>query len=218
MSNDSQPISRLSNLASQLGVSDSQLRIASGALIGASAALIAHHVASPPPPLVLQKPDRNTPDTLPSYDEDPSDPDRYWTCDPKGDSRLVFAKSGPGSKEACAPATLVEMVEGALQRCPDALALAVERPLPNNDGTAAALPADKWVKWSYREYVEDVKLAGKAFMALGVEEYGSVTAFGFNAPEWFITSLGSMIIGGKCAGIYPTDTVYCWDKYERKII
>jgi long-subunit acyl-CoA synthetase (AMP-forming) len=35
---------------------------------------------------------------------------------------------------------------------------------------------------------------------------GTVTVFGFNAPEWHISAMGAIFAGGKPAGIYPTDT------------
>ena len=48
----------------------------------------------------------------------------------------------------------------------------------------------KWVKWSYRDYLNDVRCAARAFVACGLEERGAVAIFGFNSPEWFISSLG----------------------------
>ena len=91
-------------------------------------------------------------------------------------------------------------------RTPSHLALAVERPLPKNDGVAAALPMSSWQQWTWSQYDQAVRTAAKGFIELGTPFYGSVTIFGFNAPEWHISSLAAMCLGGKCAGIYPSDT------------
>ena len=40
----------------------------------------------------------------------------------------------------------------------------------------------------------------------GVEQFGSVSIFGFNAPEWMISAFGAMYCGAKYVGIYSTDT------------
>ncbi len=116
---------------------------------------------------------------------------------------------------------MVTLLESTLKRCPNALALAVERPCPKNDGVAAAFPLEQWKRWTWAEYFADIKTAAKGFMALGMPQFGSVTVFGFNAPEWHISSLASMIAGGKVAGVYPTDTVYknlfcAWTKMNNK--
>ncbi len=50
-----------------------------------------------------------------------------------------------------------------------------------------------------------MKLAAKCFIALGTPHFGAITVWGLNAPEWHMSSLASMILGGKTAGIYPTD-------------
>jgi len=41
---------------------------------------------------------------------------------------------------------------------------------------------------------------------LGLEAFGSVAIFGFNAPEWLIAGMGAVLAGAKFAGIYGTDT------------
>ena len=46
----------------------------------------------------------------------------------------------------------------------------------------------------------------KAFMSVGVEQFDSVAIFGFNAPEWIMAAMSSILCGAKSAGIYPTDT------------
>jgi len=68
------------------------------------------------------------------------------------------------------------------------------------------LPRDEWQKWTYEDYLRDVRRAAKGFVALGLQPFESVNVWGFNAPEWHMSSIASMFAGGKCAGLYPTDT------------
>ena len=42
---------------------------------------------------------------------------------------------------------------------------------------------DKWVKWSYSEYLSEVEAAARAFIALGLEPRHGVAIIGFNSPE-----------------------------------
>merc|ERR1712159_247699 len=43
-------------------------------------------------------------------------------------------------------------------------------------------------------------------MKLGLSRHESVNIWGFNSPEWVIAANAAMWAGGKCAGLYPTDT------------
>ena len=75
-------------------------------------------------------------------------------------------------------------------------------------GTAPSLPWEEWTKWTWGEVLEDVQIAAKGFYCLGgLRSFGTVTIHGFNAPEWILSALAAMHVGGKNAGIYPTDTV-----------
>lgn len=88
-------------------------------------------------------------------------------------------------------------------------ALRVERPLPplGADGTAPpSLPVDQWQTWNFGKYYEDVRTAARGFISLGLTQFGTVTVFGFNAPEWHISAMAAVFVGAKPAGIYPTDT------------
>merc|ERR1712023_599167 len=49
-------------------------------------------------------------------------------------------------------------------------------------------------------------MGAKAFMSLGVEQFGSASIFGFNSPERCISAFGAILCGGKYVGIYSTDT------------
>src|SRR5687768_3950134 len=63
-----------------------------------------------------------------------------------------------------------------------------------------------WQTISWREYREQVRLAARALMALGVEPGECVVLIGANSPEWFIGNVGAIAAGGIPAGIYTTST------------
>jgi long-chain-fatty-acid--CoA ligase ACSBG len=54
---------------------------------------------------------------------------------------------------------------------------------------------DKWTSITYKEYHEKVEKIAKAFMKLGLEQYGSVSVLAFNCPEWFISQLATIHAG-----------------------
>jgi long-chain-fatty-acid--CoA ligase ACSBG len=88
-------------------------------------------------------------------------------------------------------------------------ALMVERPVPEiKDGSPPppALPLDQWTKWTFSEYMDDIRNAAKGMVKLGFQSFDSVNIWGFNSPEWVIAALASSFAGGKVAGLYPTDT------------
>ncbi len=65
---------------------------------------------------------------------------------------------------------------------------------------------DTWVPTSWREYVFQVRQAGRALIALGVEPETNVAILGFNRPEWTITLLAAMTANAAGAGIYATNS------------
>ncbi len=68
----------------------------------------------------------------------------------------------------------------------------------------AVRTASGWVKTTWTEYVDQVKEASRALMALGLQNGGMICILGFNRPEWVITDLAAMMTGGVPAGIYTT--------------
>mmetsp|Transcript_14058 Transcript_14058/g.34825 ORF Transcript_14058/g.34825 Transcript_14058/m.34825 type:complete len:779 (+) Transcript_14058:115-2451(+) len=193
--------SRIEQVASQLNVSPFTVKVGAGAAVGAVAAVA---MGGRRAPFELEDPAQNTPETLPVYDGK----GEAWVADQKAEATIHFAPAGPGSAKTTPAITAVDLVAKIEQSHPAHLALAVERPCPKNDGKGAeSLPLDKWTKWTWKEYIDDSKTAAKAFAAFGMEQFGSITIFGVNAPEWHIGALGAMLGGGKVAGIYPSDTV-----------
>ena len=62
----------------------------------------------------------------------------------------------------------------------------------------------RWQPTTYRVFVEQIRTAARALMALGFPRGGKVAILGFNRPEWVILDHASMMAGGACAGIYTT--------------
>ena len=53
-----------------------------------------------------------------------------------------------------------------------------------------------WKYWSYTDYYKDIMCFARAFIKLGLEERHSVCISGFNGPEWFLSTMGSIFSGG----------------------
>jgi long-chain-fatty-acid--CoA ligase ACSBG len=80
------------------------------------------------------------------------------------------------------PETVCEMLERTTSKFPSTDALCVKR-----DG--------EWKKWTYAEYLADVRRAAKSLIKVGLERFAGVCIMGFNAPEWLIGSLGTIYAG-----------------------
>jgi len=104
--------------------------------------------------------------------------------------------------------TLVQLLAAAAEAKGDRPALRVERPVPAiaDKKVPPALPIEEWTTWTYAEYHADVRRAAQGLVSLGMKTFESVNIWGFNAPEWHMAGLAGMFAGGKCAGLYPTDT------------
>eukprot|EP00929_Paragymnodinium_shiwhaense_P034324 TRINITY_DN186_c0_g2_i1.p1 TRINITY_DN186_c0_g2~~TRINITY_DN186_c0_g2_i1.p1 ORF type:complete len:748 (+),score=148.39 TRINITY_DN186_c0_g2_i1:62-2305(+) len=146
-------------------------------------------------------------------------PDEYPALDagkhfgvlPDYEHPIHFSKTGLMSEAVTPARTIPDILAAAAKSFPDFCALAVERqglaaPSPRGPADAPALPWASWKKWTWRQYYEDARRAAKAFQVLGVQKFGSVSIFGFNAPEWVLSAFGVMLCGGKYVGIYLTDT------------
>jgi long-chain acyl-CoA synthetase len=62
----------------------------------------------------------------------------------------------------------------------------------------------RWRPTSWKQYVEQIRTAARALIALGLEPGGKVALLGFNRPEWVIFNHAAMAAGGAGAGIYTT--------------
>lgn len=139
------------------------------------------------------------------------------------------------------------------EKCGSKPALRVERPCPAlgaNGEAPPALPEEAWKTWSWRDYYEDARKAGKGywdscsfkgfhvlidfsvlfgssapfstlqplpppllrrcaapgFVKCGLQPFETVAVWGFNAPEWMLSTYAASMAAGKSAGLYPTDT------------
>eukprot|EP00929_Paragymnodinium_shiwhaense_P107969 TRINITY_DN74306_c0_g1_i1.p1 TRINITY_DN74306_c0_g1~~TRINITY_DN74306_c0_g1_i1.p1 ORF type:complete len:764 (+),score=220.74 TRINITY_DN74306_c0_g1_i1:69-2360(+) len=132
----------------------------------------------------------------------------HWTTDCTQVVPPRFAKSGLCSEEQAPSRTLMDFLTLAAQKNGANPAFMIERPCPElKDGKCPpALPLNEWKKWTYKEYLEQVRAAAKGFISLGFQKFDSVNIWGFNSPEWMIAAIASGFAGGKVAGLYPTDT------------
>jgi long-chain acyl-CoA synthetase len=60
-----------------------------------------------------------------------------------------------------------------------------------------------WQMTGWATYVQQVRQAGKALIALGVKPGDHVAIAGFNRPEWVVFHLAALCVGGASAGVYP---------------
>ncbi len=79
-----------------------------------------------------------------------------------------------------------------------------------------------WRPTSWGEYAGQVRRAGRALVALGVEPGNPVTVLGFNRPEWLIFDVAAMTAGAVPAGIYttssPDEVAYILNHSEAPVI
>jgi long-chain acyl-CoA synthetase len=70
--------------------------------------------------------------------------------------------------------------------------------------------------------MQQVRQAGRALIALGVEPETNVAILGFNRPEWSIMILGAMTVNAAGAGIYttnsPAEVQYIIDHAECRVV
>ena len=88
-----------------------------------------------------------------------------------------LAEEGIASAEGCPPTTLPALFAEAVAKAPAALALQVERPLPQlvkGLPPPPALPQEEWQKWTFEQYYSECRVAARAFMA-SVESAGDLS-------------------------------------------
>jgi len=62
-----------------------------------------------------------------------------------------------------------------------------------------------WLETTWGQYLEEVRQAAKALIALGLEPGDKTAILGFNRPEWVIFHVGSMTSATIPSGIYTTN-------------
>jgi long-chain acyl-CoA synthetase len=82
--------------------------------------------------------------------------------------------------------------------------------------------AGGWEATSWSDYAAQVRRAGAALVALGVEPGQAVCILGANRPEWVIADVGAMAAGAIPAGIYttssPAECAYILNHSEAPVI
>ena len=53
----------------------------------------------------------------------------------------------------------------------------------------------EWTKWTYDEYLRDVRLVARAYINIGLHRHHSVVVLGANSPEWVIGNLAAIFAG-----------------------
>ncbi|SHJ29363.1 long-chain acyl-CoA synthetase [Desulfatibacillum alkenivorans DSM 16219] len=61
-----------------------------------------------------------------------------------------------------------------------------------------------WQEISWNEYLDNVRIAGAALLALGVSKGECVSIISENNPEWLYCDIAVQCLGGISVGIYPT--------------
>lgn len=136
----------------------------------------------------------------PEYKEGP-----HWICDRTKSIQVKYAAEGIASEAGCPSRTLCEIFQQAVEKRGDKKALSVERaglePLAAGSRKAPPpLPLEDWEQQTYKQYYDNICVAGRAMMTLGLERYDGVNIYGFNSPEWLIGSMGGVFAGGIDAG------------------
>ena len=106
--NRQQSLGRIDNLANQLGVSTTTLQLGGVAAVGAAVL----YGGGSRQPVVLDQPPKNAEDSKPIYEEGK----KHWTCDPKGEAYIPFAKAGPGSEKENPAMTICQLLDLVLTR------------------------------------------------------------------------------------------------------
>ena len=63
-----------------------------------------------------------------------------------------------------------------------------------------------WTPTSWTGYRDEVRLAARALVALGVKQGDVVAVLGYNRPEWVVMDVAAMMVGASVAGIYFTSS------------
>jgi long-chain acyl-CoA synthetase len=99
--------------------------------------------------------------------------------------------------------------------------LAQAKKIPNRPAYFVKVD-DEWKSTDWKTYADEIKQAGKALMAVGVDPGGCVSILGFNTPEWIILDVAAMCVGASAAGVYTTcsaeEVQYIVDHCEASVL
>ncbi|MCP3951977.1 MAG: AMP-binding protein [Desulfobacterales bacterium] len=63
-----------------------------------------------------------------------------------------------------------------------------------------------WQDTTWQQYYDQVRIAARAFMTLGLEQGKAISILGNNCPQWFISDLAGVFAGAVPGGIYTTNS------------
>jgi long-chain-fatty-acid--CoA ligase ACSBG len=102
-------------------------------------------------------------------------------------SKAVKLRGDESSFEKYPPFTIYSIFKQTVEQRPLHNALAFK---PKSDPNSAS-----WIYLNYTDYFEICKKAAKSFISLGLNCHECVAIIGFNAPEWFYSSIGAIFAG-----------------------
>jgi len=142
----------------------------------------------------------------------PSTGKAWFTCDPTGLMEPRCSQEGMASATKCAPTTIPTLFDKLVATKGNKDALLVERtadglaPPLVNGMAPPGLPREQWKKWTFKQYHDEARMLARALIHMEFKQFDTVNIWGFNSPEWFISVMAGIYAGGKCGGLYPTDT------------
>ncbi|XP_042833861.1 long-chain-fatty-acid--CoA ligase ACSBG2 isoform X3 [Panthera tigris] len=113
-----------------------------------------------------------------------------WTIHQDGEVLLRLSKHGPGHET---PVTIPAFFRESVSRFGAYPALATKN-------------SERWETLNFNQYYEACRKAARALIKLGLQRFHGVGILGFNSVEWFIASVGAILAGGLCVGIYSTNS------------
>ncbi len=79
-----------------------------------------------------------------------------------------------------------------------------------------------WKPTTWSDYAKEVRQAGQAMIALGVDPGDKICILGFNRPEWVVMDVAAMAVGAAPAGIYttcsPPEVAYILNHSEAPVV
>lgn len=114
----------------------------------------------------------------------------WWTDKP---DKPVSIRYGTSPVTSEPPETVLQLFQKTVSSHGNHHALGVKR-------------QGKWNMCSYRLYYEQCSTVAKAFIQLGLDPFHGVCILGFNAPEWHMSCLGSILACGISVGLYLTSS------------
>jgi len=145
-----------------------------------------------PPPSV-------TADTLVPYAPD----SKYWGMDKDYEAPPRSSKTGIA---AIKQQTVSAVFMDAVKRGGDKPAFHQENVATMKGDDSEPLETH-WRTISWKQYGAEARAIAAGMIEAGGDEFDAVSIWGFNCPEWVMSSMGGIQAGLKTAGIYPADSI-----------